>query len=470
MNKNTQKFLIFSGILAAIAMAIGLLINPNMLLIFLGVFLCLIFLAIYIEIGLYLVIILLPFTGWLMDFGTIGAMNLNFINNIEMPPVDFLAVILLLAFLARQFYLRVMMNKKEELKYPFIKSFCLFFTIVLISSLLSNNWAESSWYAFRWIAFFYAVYIWLPVNIIRDKKVLRNVIIAFVVSGLSVALIGFYSLFTQDWYNEFVRVKPIGFGRIYPLTSNHNVLAEMLAISIFFAVSLGEWFKSMKKNKSHLFIALFIATIMLGTFSRAAWIALAVELLVYLYFYYKLQSKKLFSEKNIAVVLVVALLIFVPAIYMFQLQSSSIGKSSTNTRVILTQIAGKAFIAKPWLGHGTGEYIKLVDNNIRYRAQHISPLESHGVWQKILAENGMFGVMAFLIFSIAIFSFFYKSLKRYKDSWQIILPLIVASSGIYIFEFFNTSYYKGKLWLPIAVATAAIYIIAKKQKELSHEK
>jgi len=60
MNKNTQKFLIFSGILAAIAMAIGLLINPNMLLIFLGVFLCLIFLAIYIEIGLYLVIILLP--------------------------------------------------------------------------------------------------------------------------------------------------------------------------------------------------------------------------------------------------------------------------------------------------------------------------------------------------------------------------------------------------------------------------
>jgi hypothetical protein len=63
-----------------------------------------------------------------------------------------------------------------------------------------------------------------------------------------------------------------------------------------------------------------------------------------------------------------------------------------------------------------------------------------------------------------IFWNLFKALKIYKAEAQFLLPLSVAALGGFIYQWFNTSYYKGKLWVPLAVALAAMNLLQQKYK------
>ncbi len=306
---------------------------------------------------------------------------------------------------------------------------------------------------------FYLGYIWLPVNLIKEKRILRNCLACFVISGLLVSFMGLISLTQQDWHNEFVRIRPVGISGIYPIGDNHNLIAEVLIVAIFFSLALKYWFKSGRAKRIINLSVVFLSLVLLGTFSRAAWLVLFIQVLIYLFY----KNRK--SIKKIILPLVLALIIISPLIfYMVKFQQEyEIGVSSMENRLLMTEISWQAFRQKPFFGQGSGEFINLVANNIRFRAKYGPPLDSHGIWQKILAENGLFGILTFLVFVYCIFSLFYKAVKKYKFDLQLLLPLAIGSLGIFLFEFFNTSYYKGKLWLPIALTLAAVYLIREKK-------
>lgn len=153
-------------------------------------------------------------------------------------------------------------------------------------------------------------------------------------------------------------------------------------------------------------------------------------------------------------------------VYMYRLQSQyDIGVSSTENRLIMTDIAWTTFLDKPVFGQGDGTFINFIADNIRFVAKYGEPLDSHGVWQKILLENGLFGVFTFALLLISIFIIFGRFWKRYGDRYPWFPPLVLGSIGIVIMEFFNTSYYKGKMWLPIALALAAVNLIRTKERK-----
>jgi len=136
--------------------------------------------------------------------------------------------------------------------------------------------------------------------------------------------------------------------------------------------------------------------------------------------------------------------------------------SSTENRLLLTQIAWRALAAQPLVGYGPGTFVTLVENNVRFTAKYGDPLDSHGVWQKLIAEVGSLGTAAFALFVGLIFWNLYRALKIYKREAQLLLPLTVAVLGGFIYQWFNTSYYKGKLWVPIAVALAGMNLLKQK--------
>ncbi|MDD5031629.1 MAG: O-antigen ligase family protein [Patescibacteria group bacterium] len=419
-------------------------------------FLVLAILAIKPEIGLYLMILFLP------------VIDLNFnVGNLVIPFIDLLAIVVLAAYFLRIFFRFLFFSKDElkEIKLPLALPFLIFFLSVSISNILAGDIFTNIWYSLRWIMFFYLAYVVLPVNIIREKKTLRNCLICFLISGLLVAVVGLVSLSQQDWYNEFVRVRPIGISGIYPIGENHNLIAEVLLVAIFFSLALKYWFKEGSAGRAINLLVIFLSLVLLGTFSRAAWLVLFLEAAIYLFYKSRRYGKK------IILTLAVALIILSPlVVYMVKLQSQyEIGVSSTENRILMTEIAWQAFKEKPFFGQGAGEFINLVADNVRFRAKYGAPLDSHGLGQKILAENGLFGVLSFAAFVFCIFSLFYKSLKRYKNNLKLLLPLAVGSFGIFLFEFSNTSYYKGKLWLPIALTLAAIYLI-RENKAYAGEK
>ncbi|PIT95186.1 hypothetical protein COT98_00815 [Candidatus Falkowbacteria bacterium CG10_big_fil_rev_8_21_14_0_10_39_9] len=418
-----------------------------------GVLLALLLFSLRLDWGLYILALALPLINWNFDWGSFSA---SF--------VEIIAVLLLAAFIIRFSYeLLRDQNSWRKVKLPLWQPFLLFMIAVVLSSLSSRYIISSSWYAVRWILFFYVVYLAVPYNIIKDGRVLRNTIIALTISGLGVAVMGLVSLSYQDWYNDFFRVQPTALFGIYPIGNNHNLIAEFLVGIGFMVLSLKHWSKSLRVNRLINILFLFFMAVTFGTFSRTAWIVLGLGSGLYLLLDTVYLKRKKWNSKNIIFALVVSVMILVPFIIrMDRLQSENV--SSTENRVLLTQIAWRAFVNRPLLGYGLGTFVTLVDNNIRFRAKYGGPLDSHGIGQKLIAELGVLGTITFAIFAGLIFWNLYRGLRIYKHEAQLLLPLAVAALGGFIYQFFNTSYYKGKLWVPIAVALAAMNLLQQKYK------
>ena len=76
---------------------------------------------------------------------------------------------------------------------------------------------------------------------------------------------------------------------------------------------------------------------------------------------------------------------------------------------------------------------------------------------------GGIGIATYLLFVGAIFVKLGKAVWNNPKHQQLLLSLTCGGLAIFIFELFNTSYYKGKMWFPIALAIAAMYLITKRK-------
>jgi O-antigen ligase len=149
---------------------------------------------------------------------------------------------------------------------------------------------------------------------------------------------------------------------------------------------------------------------------------------------------------------------------MYRLQTDyAVGIGSNNSRFLMTQIAYRTFIKYPVLGKGPGEYINIIDDNIRFRAKFGSPLEAHGVYLKVAAENGIIGIIGFSLLILVFLKQSQEFLKKYMEPANILIFL--AALSIILVEVFEVSYYKAKLWLPIVLALSAYEIISNERKK-----
>lgn len=421
-----------------------------------GIILALLFLIILFFLrpiwGVYLMALFLPITGWAVSF-----------EFLEIPFIDLLSLLVLASFVLHQVYLYFFSDQANKIKFPLGGAFLIFFIATLFSAVLNDNIISSVWYIFRWILFFYLAFVVLPFNVIKDKKILKKALILFSIGGFLVALMGVFSLFFQDWSDSFFRVKPLYFLGDWIFGENYNLIAEFLIISSFLVLSLKYWFRDSRASRLLNVLAIFFILINLLTFGRTAWMTIALQL--FLYFgidFFIIKSKKISWSETLIALFFIVILISPFFVKMISLQEANV--SSTKNRVLLTQISVKAFLEKPFFGHGSGSFISLVDNNVRFKAKYGDPLDSHGFGQKVLAENGIIGTLAFLLFLFLIFRKLYLGVINNKSDSKLLLALLVASSGGYFYQIFNTSYYKGRVWFPIALALIALELVSRTKK------
>lgn len=410
-----------------------------------------------IEIGLYLMAICLPFIEPIFSF-----------SFLEIPLIDLLSLFVLSAFIARESYLFFYKKKQELIYFPLARYFFAFFAICLVSSFFSHNILSSLWYSFRWILFFYLAFVVVPFNLVRDLKVLKRVLIFISFSGFLVAVMGVFSLFSQDWSDSFFRVQSLAVFNKWIFGDNYNLLAEFLIISSFLSLSLKYWYKSWRSKRLINIFSLSLVSIAFFTFGRTAWTSIFLQLVLYFSTYLLFIKKEKLKPRSLLVPFLVLFFIFSPFLFkMVSLQEANI--SSTQNRVLLTDISVKAFLNRPMIGYGSGNFVYLVSNNIRFTSKYGAPLDSHGVWQKIIAENGALGFITFAVFLFFIFKKIFLGVLRYKEEYLLLLPLFVASFGAYFYQFFNTSYYKGRIWMPIALSLVAVFLIENKNKTKEKE-
>jgi len=403
--------------------------------------------------ALYLLILALPLINWSF---IIGSFSLSF--------PEIVALLALTAFFLSKLFLWTRGQVGwQKIYWPLPLPFLLFFTIAIISSFAGDYILFSFWYSIRWILFFYLAYVFFPFNVIKNGDILRRALIALTISGLYVAIMGVVSLYYQDWYDAFFRIQPIAIFGIYPLGDNHNLIAEFLVIVTFCTLALKYWYKSARTKRFIELIFLFLLVVTIGTFSRTAWIVLGVELLAYFLLENFYIHTRIWSAKQIIAGIIVTLLVLTPFVLrMDKLQSSN--SSSTENRWLLTQIAVSAFTVRPVLGFGPGRFVNLVEDNIRFGAKYGDPLDSHGIGQKVLAEMGAAGFLALLFLIWSLGEELILPLKKYQAEKQLLLPLSIGVGGGIIYQFFNTSYYKGKLWLPVALGLVAMALVKEKYR------
>ena len=424
----------------------------------------------YQEYSLYLLSFLIPFINLYIPFDKLNINYLGFSKEFAVPLVDLFGIALFLSFLID--FLEKKFNKDEKIK---IKSsaliaFLFFFIISLLSAVNAYSWFGSAWYSIRWILVFYLVYIILPVNIIKSKRILKNTVFSFVLAGVFVSLMGIASIFYQDVSSEFMRLKPVSIFGSYPIGENQKQISEILVVASMFAAMLFYWAKE-NIFQRYLFFILWavFTTVLLGSFSRAAWLIAGLQVL-FLFYKYRLKIKE--YQVQIILISVLLLAVLAPVVYyMIILQTNAPGLGSNEHRALLNQLAWEGFLRHPILGHGSGDFFYLVDTNIRYRATGASLMDSHGIWQKIASETGILGLASFIAFIGAIGGFVYRKYRKIKDEFnkELFVYTIAASLSIFLFEWFDTSFYRGKLWFVVGIMLAAAYIFTEEEKQKQYE-
>lgn len=278
------------------------------------------------------------------------------------------------------------------------------------------------------------------------KKI--NLIYIFLASVFFQSCLGIYQFLTQSAfackYLGLAAHTPDSFGtavvetasgrwlRAYGGLDHPNILGGVLAISLILAAYLLAKNKVLNTTKQlwasiSLFIFYFISLeALFFTFSRAAWLALAVGLLSLLIIFIISRDKWVIGRFVVLLFFSFLLLVTVAIpfreLVMVRIQSSlRLEQKSINERIFYNLQAQDLIRNNFLFGVGVGNYSKsvMVNDQNEKAAWDYQPV--HNAWLLFLAENGIFSFLSFLVF----FFFLVKNGRRENFSLAIIITFVI---------------------------------------------
>ena len=315
-------------------------------------------------------------------------------------------------------------------------------------------------YALRPIFAVYLISVVLTVNFIQSEKRLRALLATIMLVVLFFALDGFRSIFTSGLYTSLERAHPVFllFG-MNPLGGNHNALAQMMLIGMSSSLALASLIKFEAEKRLSFLIAIFMGLVALLTFARSAWIALACMLILLGATIWR-KSVKAHAMKLIAL----SILLIPLAGYMVFFSLSNEVRGSTDARVVLNGIALNAFEESPIVGIGAGTFTARVGSTYAYIVEFATARDSHGVFQKVLAETGSVGFIAFSLLIASVLIIIRKDWKKIRARrirMESYMYLVAGALGAFVYQVFDTTYWTARLWLPIGIVLAAGHIFKR---------
>ncbi len=415
------------------------------------------------AIGLYIITFLFPYHG--ISFKVLSNFNLQFIDAFTL----FFIIIILSKYLFTYLFDRANFVK---IKFPVLKVFALFFFSGLISVINSLDVSFSFIYLIRFIAFCYLAYVVLPVNVLKNKQELHNVIFTLLLTSIVTVGIQFLYVYKEGFNIDFRgQISSINFKGIYPFGENHNLLAEVYTVGVFAAMYLFYVAKNMTWRFIYTLSVIVLCVSDLFILSRSAFLAVlvAVSFLFVIYPFIR-ENKSLKTaafEIGFRAFSTIALIVVCLGFYtnfINQISANEV-KSSSDARVDMTKSSFSMFATNPIIGNGIANFKMLLGNDVEYIKNYYIALDSHGVVQKILVEQGSVGIITFALFIIALIVMYFKAIKNianYDDrmSLSIIFALFIAALFL---QLFNTTYYTYRLWLPIGLFIAASKVYSTKK-------
>lgn len=394
--------------------------------------------AVFIEpvVGLLAVAVLIPWGGLIpLPIPVIGA-------------VDALVGLTIVAWLARE----VVVRREIRLRLPALTvSLLLFVWVAGVTLTQAFSWRDGLPEWFKWVEFA-ALYI-VAAQLLGPRS--RWWVIAALFAGaLSQAAFGAYQFLRQVGPEGFML--PGGFMRAYGALEQPNPYAGYLgytaplAASLALAALLLAW-----QKRSWRLLALGVALTgvagalaagILMSWSRGAWIGLAAALIAVVGLR-NWRTAVLTAAATLALALIVALfgIGWLPTSISgrvadlgayFSVPDPARTEITDENFSVLERLAHwnaglRMFDDAPWLGVGIGNYGASYG---RYPQAHwYEPLgHAHNVFINFLAETGVIGLTAFLLFWLSIARIAARAGWRGKDPWNRALALGVLGAWVYL--------------------------------------
>lgn len=454
-------------LVSAICISAGLPIGPVALLV---IVLLLLIAVRYPYMSFYAAIVLAPFLGLNVSIPT-GALAFGeraFGGSIDVGVGELLFLAVLAAWAFKIVFLWVRRRDRNwrprlPLAIPYL-SLVGAHLISAFSPLLPDPVLVVK-FALRPVLFCYLAYIALPVNFIRSRRRLVAALGCVSAVGILGALNGLVSLLFVDASSQFIRrAHPLPIFGYAALGDNHNLLAELLIVTIASTAALALLVKRRQTQRLLYGATALQSVIGLLTFSRTFWIVFALQAA----FLAALEYRE-WLRKRIAVILSALVLLIPLGVVMFQIGFSNVATSSNSTRLALLEISYEVFTTSPWIGAGAGTFVDRVGSAYVFLVEYGDPLDSHGVIQKIAAETGVVGLAAFAWTLIAFGVLTWKGLRRLAEgpARRAAFLLATGAGGAVIYQCFNTNYWTEKMWLPIGLTIAALTVLHEHAEERS---
>lgn len=369
--------------------------------------------------------------------------------------ISFLAVVI---WIIKKVYFREKWNNKS-LDLP-----VLIYIFVYFVSIIYSSYPEVS-LLFLWDTIIAILFCNLLIDNIKDKSKLEAVLFILLISVICTISFGiFQHLRTQmgsgdDSYYSFV-------GR-----------AEFGAVAVLTIPILTGFLLNYKKNLLAAFIfiigLIILFTGIIVSYSRGSWLGLIIVFLFFVFLHNRiLKNPRVFLLK---ILIIIFLFLVLPASVKNRINSIKDFSSTSGDRITTWKSSVDMFKDSPFLGVGPGTYGLIVP-----RFRKLEAIETwtrgwhaHNIFLHIAVENGMIGLISFLIIIAVSFKKYFELKRKIEDRKlkNILNGAIVSLTGYLAcsqMTIFFANYNKNEkismfLWFDIALIFI-IENIAKKQE------
>ncbi|HDP70072.1 MAG TPA: hypothetical protein ENN38_04595 [Actinobacteria bacterium] len=417
----SKKFLLFLALLLVGFFVFFIVLGSFKRALVSSVFLLLFFLSLkWTEFALALLIVLVPLVSGRFIF--------------EILPFDAVTVTVAISIISLLFSC----FKKERSVFPPTKldvSVLLF----LIVSLMTVFWAYSPPKALAtWLRYFgYLILIFVVAYRVRYKRTIEILLSLFVLSATMSCFIGFNQFLTRPGMSIGMQgLSQEIVARMAGTYINPNFFGEFLVLAIPIGLALT---LALNSTRHRIFCGACTAILLFSlvlTYTRGSWLGLAVGLVIF----------ALIVEKRLLWfgVLLSPLVFKLPGVASRIVSMFDISGGTVACRLRLWNVVFKIISENFLFGIGIGNYLTAFTHYVfKYPELSVGYVQygAHNSYLTLLAEVGIFGLLAFLGVIVVIFKLGYCFTRRVKnDKFSVyIMGGILASLSAFLVNGFTSN-------------------------------
>ena len=323
----------------------------------------------------------------------------------------------------------------------------------------------------------YMLWFFLMIRLVENDGDFMTFYYTILLLALAMALHGVYQyIIAVPIPSGWVSQTEVGVRtRVFSIVGSPNILGSFFVLTTPMAAALAYYFKDLRLKIAAWCAVFLMCLSLLFTFSRGAWIGMAVAVLVFAIF---------IDRRLIGLMLAGAIgaLMFVPSIanritYLFT--SDFVKASMTGGRMVRWDTARQLLMdSNPILGFGLGRFGGAVamQNKILEETDTFKYFYIDNYYLKTAVEMGYLGLICFLILLFGLLLWSLRSVGRIKGDRTAFLgqAMLAGMCGVlvhcYFENIFEVPYMVSYFWSMSALIFYIGYFRARQQENLTQSK